>query len=112
MPSRTLTPHGVNVLVKSVSMPILIVPDCSPAGSVAGSVAGASVAAGSVVGASVVGDASVAGASVAGAAVSAGEPHAVRIITKTRKAGIILNVILFFFFILPPISKLGFIEYR
>jgi hypothetical protein len=54
--------------------------------------------------------ASVAGASVAGAAVSVawGAPHAVRIIAKTRKAGMILKVIPFFFFILPPISKIRF----
>src|SRR5688572_4376307 len=104
MPSRTLTPHGVKVLVRSVSMPILIV----VAGSVGASVAGASVAGASVTGAS------VAGASVAGAAVSIawGAPHAVIIMAKTRTAGSILKVIPFFFFILPPIFKISFIEYE
>jgi hypothetical protein len=82
-------------------MPILI---GSVDGGSVGAAVGASVAGDSVPEASVAG-ASVAGASVAGAAVSAGAPHAVRIIAKTRKAGMILKVIPFFFFILPPISK-------
>src|SRR5688572_16044932 len=105
MPSRTLTPQAVKVLVRSLSWPILMVSVVSGAGSVAGSVEGASVAAGSVAGSSVAGDASVAGASVAGAAVSAGAPHAVRIIAKISSAGIILKVMLFFLFILPPSLK-------
>src|SRR5687768_16217731 len=113
MPSRTLRPHGVKVLVRSVSMPILIVSGSSAAGSVGASVAGASVTGASVAGASVAG-ASVAGASVAGAAVSAGvgAPHAVAIIATTRRMGIILKVISFFFFILPPISKIKVIGYK
>src|SRR5688500_16358261 len=112
MPSRTLRPHGVKVLVKSVSIPILMVSGSSTAGSVAGSVA-ASVAASvatSVAGASVAG-ASVAGASVAGAAVSVawGAPHAVRISARIRRAVVIRKVIPFFLFILPPILRINFI---
>jgi hypothetical protein len=41
----------------------------------------------------------------------AGAPHAVRIIATTRRAGMILKVIPLFLFILPPISKVSFIEY-
>ncbi len=108
MPSRTLTPQGVKP-VRSVSVPILI--GSVEAGSVAGASVGASVAGASVAGASVAG-ASVSGASVAGAAVSAGATHAVRIITTERRMGMILQVIPYFLFILPPISKVGFLRYR
>jgi hypothetical protein len=37
--------------------------------------------------------------------VGAGEPHAVRIMARTRSAGTISKVIPFFLFILPPIDK-------
>jgi hypothetical protein len=85
-------------------MPILIGSD--DAGSVGASVAGASVGA-SVAGASVGGAAVGPVSGMAGVAVE-GAPHAVRIITKTRKVGIILQVIPFFLFIHPPISKISF----
>jgi hypothetical protein len=77
------------------------------AGSVGASVAGASVAAGSVAGASVAG-ASVGPVSGMISVAVEGAPHAVRIITKTRKVGMILQVIPFFLFIHPPISKISF----
>src|ERR1041385_868489 len=85
IPSRTLTPQGVKVLLRSVSMPILIGPD--------GAVVGASVAAGACVaaGAEVAAGACVgAGASVV---VAAGAPHAARIMVKISKTGKIRKVI-------------------